>query len=255
MTGEKIINWHTIIYSDLKYLEKQYNIEMLLNSQEFKEFLDTIKIKSNIVIWWDGTMLFGLKKYFTNKKPFVWINFWNKWFLLQNKKIILEKNNFTQKKYNIYEVYIDGKLYNNFINEISFQASNGKMWNFHISLCEKKHFELSADGFIISTPLWSTAYNSSLWWPILDHDSQVLWLTAKAPWKPRNMNSIIFKDNTEINIKNIGRFHWVEIYCDWHWEKFNDQNIEIQIKKSKIDIQISIADSQLINWENKILEF
>lgn len=255
MHTEKKIQNHTIIYNEFKYENKQYNIEMLLNSQEFNNFLSNLDEKYNIVIWWDWTMLYALKNYNKNGKKYIWLNFWNKWFLLQDKKIILEKNNFVEKKYSIFDIQVNNNYFDSFINEISISAKNGKMWSFEIQLWEKKSFELHWDGFIISTPIWSTAYNSSLWWPILSHDSQTLVLTPKAPWKPRHFPSIVIPENEKIHIKNIWRFHWLEIHCDGQSKNIEEKNNRIKIIKSQIQITIAIAQSQLENWENKIFEF
>jgi hypothetical protein len=50
MHSEKIINNQIIFYSEYKYNDKQYNIEMLLDSQEFKIFLSNLRNEYNIII-------------------------------------------------------------------------------------------------------------------------------------------------------------------------------------------------------------
>lgn len=255
MYWEKKINNHIVIYSEYKYDNKQYNIDMLLSSDEFQEFISSLQQDYNIVIGWDGTMLYALKKYYKNQKKFLWINFWNKWFLLQDKKIILEKNNFTEKKYSLFEVEINGKHYGNFVNEVSINASNGKMWSFEVNIWRNETFELHWDGLIVSSVLWSSAYNSSLWWPILSHSSKTIVITPKAAWKPKHFPSIVLSEQENIEIKNIWRFHGLEIYCDGQWEKIEEKEINISIKKSQYDIIFAVSDSQLQNWENKIFQF
>ncbi len=255
MHAEKNIQNHTIIYNEYKYESKQHNIEMLLESKEFHDFLSKLDEKYNIVIWWDGTMLYALKNYNKNGKKYIWLNFWNKWFLLQNKKILLEKNTFIEKKYSIFDIQINNNYFDSFINEVSISAKNGKMWAFEIQLWTKDSFELHWDGFVVSTPIWSTAYNSSLWGPILSHNSQTIVLTPKAAWKPRYFPSIVFNENEEIIIKNIGRFHWLEIHCDGQSKDIEEKNNEIKIIKAQTKITIAVAKSQLKDWENKIFEF
>ena len=200
-------------------------------------------------------MLYALKKYHKNGKSFLWINFWNKWFLLQNKKIILEKNEFIENKYSMFDIQINNNYFDSFINEVSISAKNGKLWSFEIQLWKKSPLELHWDGFVISTPIWSTAYNSSLWGPIISHDTPAIVLTPKAPWKPRYFPSIVLNENEEIHIKNIGRFHWLEIHCDGQSKDIEEEKNEIKIVKSTTQIQIAVAKSQLENWENKIFEF
>lgn len=254
MHSSKQIQWHTIIYSEYKYNEKQYNIEMLLNSQDFIQFIKSLDKKYNIVIWWDGTMLYALNNFHENKKSFIWINFGNKWFLLQDKKIILEKNDFIEKKYSIFQVEINWSKYNNFVNEVSLNAAFWKMGSFEIQIGNKQSFEMHSDWLIISSALGSTAYNSSLWWPIVFHETKNLILTSKATWKPKNLPSIVFPENEIIIIKNIWRFHGLEIYCDGQSKKIDEIPWEIVITKLS-DIHLAINKNHLDDWENKILDF
>jgi hypothetical protein len=46
------------------------------------------------------------------------------------------------------------------------------------------------------------------------HDNKSLVLTGKATWKPRHIPSIVFPETEKIEIKSIGRFHGMDIYCD-----------------------------------------
>mgnify|MGYP001942604331 CR=1 FL=1 len=255
MYAEKNIKNQTIIYSEYKYESKQHNIEMLLDSQEFSDFLSHLNQSYNIVIWWDGTMLHALKNYNKNGKKYIWINFWNKWFLLQDKKIILQKNNFIEKKYSIFDIQINDSHFDSFINEVSISAKNWKMWAFEIQLWQNESFELHWDWFVVSTPIWSTAYNSSLWGPILSHHSKSLVITPKAPWKPRHFPSIVIPENEKIHIKNIWRFHGLEIHCDGQSKHIDEKNDEITIIKSQVELVFAIAQSQEKKWENKIFEF
>lgn len=255
MHSEKIINNQIIFYSEYKYNDKQYNIEMLLDSQEFKIFLWKLIDKYNIIIWWDGTMLQAINKYHTNWRKFIWINFWNKWFLLQNKKIILKENNFIDKTYSLFNVEINWKKYWTFVNEINITANWGKIWEFSVKIWDKNNFNIKWDGLIIATPLWSTAYNNSLWWPILSHESNSIVITSKALIQPKNLPSIVLNDNKTIIIKSIWRFHWLGIYLDWQWEEIDTENTEIIIKKSEYKLTLSIWESEWENWENKIFEF
>lgn len=255
MHSEKIIDNQIIFYSDYKYNDKQYNIQMLLDSQEFKIFLWSLSDKYNIIVWWDGTMLEAIKQYYTNWRKFIWINFWNKWFLLQNKKIILENNKFIDKNYTLFDVEINWKNHWIFVNEINITANWGKIWEFNMKIWNKNDFNIKWDGLIISSPLWSTAYNNSLWWPILSHDSNSIALTPKAIIEPKSLPSLVLNDNETIIIKSTWRFHWLGVYLDWHGEQIETENTEIIIKKSKFKLDLAISESEINNWENKIYKF
>lgn len=246
---------HIILYNDYKYKNKQYNIEMFLESEDFKKFIKSLDDKYIIILGWDGKMLSAIQKYFTKNIPFLWINFWNKWFLLQDKSIILENNKYTNKKYSLFDVYIDWEKKSTFINEINISAMNGKMWNFEVKLWNKEKLQIKWDWLIIATPLGSTAYNNSLWWPILSHYSQSIVLTAKASWEPKHLPSIVLSEDEEIFIKNTWRHHGLEIFTDSIKVQENCNSVEIKINKSEYILQLAIAKNQEDIWENKIFEF
>lgn len=255
MNWELIIDGQIIIYSEYKYQNKQYNIEMFLKSEDFKNFLTTLKQKYIIVLWWDGTMLSSIHKYYNKNIPFLWINFWNKWFLLHDKNIILCENNFFIEKYSLFDIFIDGKKQATFINEINVTSLNGKMWEFELKLWDKDNLQFKWDWFIIATPLWSTAYNNSLWWPILSHSSKSIVFTPKAAWQPKHLPSIILDENESIFIKNIWRYHWLEIFSDSIKIDSNCDSVEIRVKKSDYILEIAIAEKYKSTWENKIFQF
>jgi NAD+ kinase len=58
------------------------------------------------------------------------------------------------------------------------------------------------DGILLSTPMGSTAYNSSCGGPILPINSQVLALTPLSPFKPRHMKSAILGNSSVVQIIN-----------------------------------------------------
>lgn len=255
MNWEKIIDGHIIVYSEYKYKNKQYNIEMFLKSDDFKIFLTTLDNKYIIVIGWDGTMLSAIRNNYSKNIPFLWINFGNKWFLLQDKSIILEKNNFIEKKYSLFDVFVNWEKKSTFINEINISALNGKMWEFQLNIGKTEELKIKSDWLVVSSPLGSTAYNSSLWWPLLSHHSKSIVITWKAVWGPKHLPSIVTNENDTITIKNSGRFHWLNIFTDGIEIKNSDDLLEIVIKKSEHNLIFSISENQESNWNNKIFKF
>jgi NAD kinase len=218
-------------------------------------FIKNLQETYNIIIWWDGTMLHAINKYYKNWNKFIWINFWNKWCLLQDKNIIHAPTDFISKEFNLYDISINGEYHSTLINEISISATWWKMWEFDIDLWKNKSFILKSDGIVIATPLWSSAYNSSLWGPLLDHNSQSIVFTPKAAWIPKNLSSIVLSNSQEINIKNIWRFHWLEIYTDGQWWKIENKNTSIRINKSKYTFDLAINKSILDQWESKFYNY
>lgn len=257
MYSEKIINNHIVFYSEYKYNERQDDVDLFIQSSDFINFIGKLNWSYNIILGWDGTMLQAIKKYHKNWNKFIWINFWNKGFLLQNKSLInnSENINLIDYTYSLFDVCINWEYSTTFTNEINITASAGKIWEYSINIWDKNKIILQWDGLLISTPLWSTAYNSSLGWPILLHNTKTLTLSWKALHSPKWLASIVLNEDEVVTINNIGRFHWFEMYCDSIWWKNQTEITEITIKKSKYPLILSIDQNQLNNWDNKNLEF
>jgi NAD kinase len=252
---EKIINNHIIFYSEYKYNDKQDIIEKYLNSWEFINFLKKLEWKYNIILGWDGTMLEAIKRYHKNWNKFIPINFWSTWFLLQDKFIISVNNDFIDYSYSLFDIYINWEYSTTFTNEINITASAWKIWEYSLKIWNKETFYLKWDWLLISTPLGSTAYNKSLWWPILLHNSNSIVLTAKAAHTPKWFTSLVLNENENIIIENIWRFDWLEIYADSIWWKINTQNTCIEVKKSNFKLMVTIDKSEVIKWNNKTINF
>lgn len=78
------------------------------------------------------------------------------------------------------------------INEVSLLRAGPQAAKLQISVDGRVRMEeLVADGALLSTPAGSTAYNYSAGGPILPLDSDVLALTAIAPFRPRRWRGAI----------------------------------------------------------------
>lgn len=87
------------------------------------------------------------------------------------------------------------------LNEIALQRSiTARMMSFSVEV--DKHFLTSypADGFILSTPTGSTAYNLSAGGPILDPMVQAIVLTAIAP-HTLSARSLVLRPDSEIILR------------------------------------------------------
>ena len=141
-----------------------------------------------------------------------------------------------------------------FFNEVNITAWNWKMLELLLELKNKKHITLKWDGMLISTPLWSTGYNTSLWGPLISHNSEVLSITPKACWQPKKLWSIIIKDNEEFTITNSWRCYPIEIYTDGRNLTQSDEEVKIEVRKSNISINLLIENNYQEKWENRIFE-
>ena len=210
------INWNTICYSAFKYKNTD-ELKVFLESEELSDICNNLSENTIVVLGWDGTMLRAINENYSKGLPFLWINFWNKWFLLNDKKYITKKSVYKNEIFPIMECVIKswGKVYNDiFINEVNISAGWWKMLELKVILWNRKHFNVKWDGILISTPIWSTWYNASLWGPIMSHNTHNLSITPKAIWSPKWQQAIIINDNEIIELNNYWRCHSVEIYTD-----------------------------------------
>lgn len=252
---KKEVFWHIICFNSYKF-DNSHEIKNFLESENLKNICKNLEEKTVIVIGWDWTMLKAIKQNYKLWLPFLWINYWNKWFLLNDKDYIKSNSKYKKILYPIMEteVFLSWNVYNDiFLNEININAGWWKIIDLDIFISNKGKLNIKWDWIVISTSLGSTWYNSSLRWAIISHNLEVLAITPKAPWLPIWQNSIIVSNNEEINIKNTWRNSILEVYCDWRKLFSSDQSdIKIIIKKSEIKATFLIESSYWEIWDNKI---
>ncbi len=189
-----------------------------VQSIKIKKYLDShIKNSSLIncsiilVIGGDGFMLSTLKKYNKYKKPFYGINAGNYGFLMNkfSKKntiknlskarqvVISPLEMIVKNKYNVIKRSIA-------INEISILRQSRQTASLEISSGVHKIItKLVSDGVLVSTPAGSTAYNMSVYGPILNLDSNKLSIRPISAFRPRRWKGRVVSDKSRIKIKNL----------------------------------------------------
>ncbi len=246
--------WNISLYyrTDTKNTKK---VEDFIESSAFQKFLQQLHSEMIIVLWGDGTMLWAIDELGDKNIPFYGINLWNKWFLLNDEKFLSPK--YKEKKYPLFEWILTHKWQTKTsfaFNEFDIRTANGRVIDLDIQLWSDLHFHLSWDGVIISTPLWSTGYNSSLGWPILPHHSNMWIITPKAPWKPKHQLPIIFPLEKEVTLQRVRHMWPIEIYRDgrhfWYIEK--EEIFSFTFRKREKDITLLISEDYVDIWENKI---
>ena len=187
-------------------------------SKKIKKFLDhkiqNISLNNCniiIVVGGDGFMLSSLKKYNKYKKPFYGINAGSYGFLMNKfstkntiknlskaKQVTISPLEMTVKnKFNITKKSIA-------INEVSIlrqsrQAASLKISNGSKTIIKK----LVSDGILVSTPAGSTAYNMSVYGPILNLDSKKLSIRPISAFRPRRWKGRVVSDKSKILIQNL----------------------------------------------------
>jgi len=235
------------------------SINDFLKSGIIKYVFSQLDEKIVLVLGWDGTMLRAVKKHYEKKLPFLWINFWDKWFLLNSKEILKKKQKFIKRAYPLLEVEVQiWEIIKKSIafNEIDIRAWNGQMISLDIMLSKKQILNITWDGIIVSTQAWSTWYNSSLSWPIIPHTLPVFVITPKASWKPKWQTPILINDNEIIEVSNVWRRYLIEIYSDGKevLKSKNEEKITIKIKKSSDFVTLLIWENYINTWDNKVLQ-
>lgn len=97
----------------------------------------------------------------------------------------------------------DGSLHEALaINEVSLLREGPQAAKLRIHVDGKLRMEeLVCDGALVSTPAGSTAYNYSAHGPILPIDSEVLALTAIAPFRPRRWRGALLPKAAQVEIE------------------------------------------------------
>ena len=169
--------------------------------------------KSKIIVvgGGDGFMLRTMKKYYKFRKPFYGINCGSIGFLMNRYNI----KNFKKKieKAKVTTIYPLQVLITNIqnkkssflaINELSLLRQSKQTAFLKLKVNNKFLIKkLVGDGVLISTPAGSTAYNLSVYGPILSLNSKKLAITPISPFRPRRWKGKIISDKKKIFIQNI----------------------------------------------------
>ena len=187
-------------------------------SKKIKNFLEykincvsLSKCNLIIVVGGDGFMLASLKKYNKHKKPFYGINAGSYGFLMNKFSLKNTIKNLSKARLvsiSPIEMTVKNKL-NKIkksiaINEVSILRQSRQTASLEISNGSQKIIKkLVSDGILISTPAGSTAYNMSVYGPILNLDSKKLSIRPISAFRPRRWKGRIVGDKSNIKIKNL----------------------------------------------------
>ncbi len=170
-------------------------------------------IRSNliIVIGGDGFMLQTLKKNNKSNKEFYGINSGNYGFLMNKfsrKNIIKNLKNAKKISISPLEMIVKNKK-NNLkrslaINEVSILRQSRQAASLSINQGSRKIIkQLVSDGVLVSTPAGSTAYNLSVYGPILSLNSKKLSISPISAFRPRRWKGKVVTDKSKIIITNL----------------------------------------------------
>ena len=155
-------------------------------------------------------MLQTLKKNKKSKKSFYGINSGNYGFLMNKFTNNLTIKNLNKAKtINISPLEMQVKTKNNLrssiaINEVSILRQSRQAANLSIKNNSKNIIKkLVSDGVLVSTPAGSTAYNLSVYGPILSLNSKKISIAPISAFRPRRWAGKIVSDKSKVIITNL----------------------------------------------------
>lgn len=163
-----------------------------------------------IALGGDGTLLHLLHKVNNINTPIYGINCGTVGFLMNNNNEEQDLINLISnaKETTLYPLQMNvtdnqGKAHSHYaINEVSLLRQLSMAAKIRIKVNDKVRLEsLSCDGVLVSTPAGSTAYNLSLYGPIIPLGSQMLALTPISPFRPRNWHGALLPSSAKIEFE------------------------------------------------------
>ncbi len=247
----------TILCDEFAY-ERKPDIKAFISSWEVDKIIKIIDEEFYLVLGWDGTMLRAIQGTFKDGKPYLWINFWSKGFLL-NERWFTKQNwmSFKTIKYPMLNVEVDTwnwVLRHTAFNEVQVKTAGWHMTDLNLQIWKHSKIRLKWDGIIIVTPAGSTGYNMSAWWPVLPHSSPNFIATPLLTFEPKNMKPIVFESSENATITNNNeRWYEFSVYADATpvIEKTN-KDVIIIVSKCKTTVRLLIASSYDDIWHSKV---
>ena len=138
------------------------------------------------------------------------------------------------------------------INEVSILRQSRQTASLEITNGSQKIIKnLVSDGILISTPAGSTAYNMSVYGPILNLDSNKLSIRPISAFRPRRWRGRIVSDKSKIIIKNLNiQKRPISAVAD-NYEVRNAKLISIKINK-KIKFNLLYDSNKSLQKKIKI---
>ncbi|MDC0409314.1 NAD kinase [Pelagibacteraceae bacterium] len=195
-----------LIISDknLKSLKIKKKIIKIFNKQKIS------RPNIVIVIGGDGFMLQTLKKNKSARKYFYGINSGNYGFLMNkfSSKLLIKnisKSNIINISPLEMTVTNSSKIKKSLaINEVSILRQSRQAANLSIKINSKYVIKkLVSDGVLVSTPAGSTAYNLSVYGPILSLNSKKISIAPISAFRPRRWTGKIVSEKSKVVIFNL----------------------------------------------------
>lgn len=248
-----------ILVDKYRYQNEEPTLRKFLADSDFiEQIFSQVKDDVYMVLGGDGTILRAINETQRESVPYIPINFWSKWFLLNSQSAMEQLDGFTPRKFPLLDVLVkleDGtKLKNRAFNEVQIKAWWGQMIDTDVIIGEHTSINLRGDGLLVVTPAGSTGYNRSARWPVLPHNSNTFIITPLLTFEPKAARPVVFPNNQKVLVKkNNQRKPELSVFADattllkdYVWE------VEIEVKKSRQKVTLLVANNYVQEFDNKI---
>jgi NAD+ kinase len=172
-------------------------------------FVEPEKAEAIVVLGGDGTMLKALHHFADFQAPIFGMNLGTLGFLLnENRKDDLVKRIKKANRFEIRPLQMEardkaGTIHKEIaFNEVSLLRETHNSAKIRVFVNGKERLkELVCDGIMLSTPVGSTAYNSSAGGPIVPLYGNVYPLTPISPFRPRRWKGALLRNDAEVRLE------------------------------------------------------
>lgn len=162
-----------------------------------------------VVLGGDGSMLHALHHYIDYQAPLFGMNLGTLGFLLNDYNIKkLQERIASAAHFNIHPLKMeaidkDGNKSKHYaFNEVALLRETHASAKLKVHVNDKLRIkDLVCDGVMVSTPMGSTAYNSSAGGPILQLDANVMPITPISPFRPRHWPGAVVSNKCKIKFE------------------------------------------------------
>ena len=253
---QREIDGSLVCYNNYKDMADNPDLEKFVNSKTaIKELIDQVPEDVIIALGWDGTMLDIIRTYHDDGRPFLWVNFGSKWFLLNQRDWMQNTSEFISMDYPLLEVKQNWQLSWYCFNDMAIYSPELQMTHFNIYQEGIWSIDFNWDTILLSTPAGSTGHSESYNARPMSHDSDKLILTPLGDKKNRN-SIIMHNSKNEMIITNTWRKPRIRVNLDGK-QSINtkkDEDITLQIKRIPNKVKLLISKEHKQDWDNRIMK-
>jgi len=248
------LDWSLICHNNYNNMSDKPELREFIKSDAIKQLVEIIPENIILALGRDGTMLDVIRAYHDDGRPFLWINFGSKGFLLIHRDWITKNAWFISMHYPLLEVKNKWEVAWFSFNDICLYSPSKKVIELEISQQDVWSISLKWDGTLVSTPAWSTWHSESYGARPMPHDTDKLIITPL--WDEiHRMSKVIHNNDNEITIRNTWRKTNVKVNLDGTEviETQADEDLFLEIRRIPKKVRLLISQRHKQDWDNRIM--